>query len=242
MRYVPKPGCSEWEIFLAEFGGRLTSKDWNGLTKVSEKVKSERVQVGQLAKEDLHKSIWQEQRGLCIYCTQNIPSIPLTRYSHLEHVKPKGSKKNPSPYYHLRFDYNNIAVSCNGFECSTNEDVETRKYCGHYKDNRYKPPAYDDNLFINPHQETNIESFFSYNIEGEISCSEVGMVFGEDRVKYMILHLGLNEQKLVDFRKRTYESLIEQEELDSAAVNDLLLAEEDSLIGFQPMLKQLFGY
>jgi len=64
----------------------------------------------------LHQHLYYEQGGLCIYCQQKL--LPKTEKesnahirSHIEHIRPRSS------YPYLTFDYCNLSVSCEGFDC-----------------------------------------------------------------------------------------------------------------------------
>jgi len=94
-----------------------------------------------------------EQNHVCCYCEGKVKIDS----SHLEHIKPKSFDP-----LHLTFDYQNIAVSCNGI---CNNEIE-KEYCGHKKENMF-----DEEKFLNPTQEINIREYFSYKDDGKIESS-----------------------------------------------------------------------
>lgn len=176
--------------------------------------------------------------GLCIYCTQLIPETAISDKSHLEHVQPV------SRFPKRRFDYLNIVVSCNGVNCST-EDVEADKeYCGHFKDDVCKSElVYNAALFVDPTLNEEIESFFEYNIEGEINTNRGFFGDLEESIDYMITCLGLDKDDLIEYRKETYNSMVEIEMIEGEEmVEDMLKDESHPLLSFHPMLKALFAY
>jgi len=136
-----------------------------------------------------------EQNNLCIYCESKITHKQES--SHLEHIKPKHLD-----VINLTFDYNNIAVSCNG-NCHT-EDKEHYS-CGHRKDNNDTP--YDDNLFLNPVKLKDIREYFEYDIDtGYIKESSKD----SKKSKYMIETLHLNDGSLPLARKKALQIFIDK--------------------------------
>ena len=107
----------------------------------------------------LHKHLYYEQGGLCIYCQQKL--LPKTEKesnahirSHIEHIRPKSSYKD------LTFDYCNLSVSCEGFDCEipkTNTQPK-KEFCEHRKANEY-----DEFYFLNPMEVKDIEDYFVYD-------------------------------------------------------------------------------
>ncbi|WP_273444534.1 retron system putative HNH endonuclease, partial [Neolewinella agarilytica] len=209
------------------------------LKKFSPKINGVRIRVGAIAKSALHRHLWIEQLGLCAYCMQTVPENDFKDFSHLEHMKPKGN----SLFKHLKFDFENIVMSCNGLNCTSDEKYTARSHCGAYKDNRKgSGMTFNDDIFVNPTEVPVVEECYDYNLEGEIFCSAVGVVFSRDRVNYMIKYLGLDVPYLNDFRRESYESLIDIERTEGVEfIQDLLSNDTSPAVGFQPMMKRMFG-
>lgn len=152
MRYIQK--CDVPQFFIDDTQGLSL---WNEL--LAEK------------KRKLKKYILEnEQNGLCCYCEGKVT----VENSHLEHIKPKSLDTQT-----LTFDYNNLAVSCNGI-CDSGEEKE---YCGHKKQNDF-----DEAKFLNPTLVKNIREYFLYKDDGEIISSGLD----DEKVLYMIILLQLN--------------------------------------------------
>ena len=136
-----------------------------------------------------------EQNCLCIYCESKISSDKNS--SHIEHIRPKAHDKYP----HLTFEYKNLAVSCNGTCHNVNND-QMKHSCGHLKDNEY-----DENLFLNPVEITDIRDYFEYDIdEGEIKASSKNV----NKASYMITTLHLNDGRLPSARKKALQNFIKK--------------------------------
>lgn len=225
-----------WVEFVNTYRGRLNTKRWEDITKISIKVDGKRLKVGSIAKRNLHHYLWREQKGLCAYCMQSIPERGMRGKSHLEHIRPK------SKFGELRFDCFNIVVSCNGLNCSSDESYDGRVHCGMYKDNRKGSGiTFDEKLFVNPTEMPIVEECFSYTVNGQISYNSIGAVLGRARVDYMIKYLGLDVGYLDDFRKREYDSLIDIEAEEGVEFVEALISDQASIaVSFQPMMKQLF--
>jgi len=113
----------------------------------------------------------KEQDYLCCYCECKID----TDNTHIEHIKPKHLDLE-----NLTFDYKNLIISCQG---NTLSNSNRESSCGHNKDKNF-----DDNLFLNPTIEKNIQKSFYYSIE-------TGEILSEDeKGEYMIKILNLNDK------------------------------------------------
>jgi uncharacterized protein (TIGR02646 family) len=160
--------------------------DTNGLKKWKDYFADKK----RILKEHILK---EEQNNLCIYCESKIDNEP----SHLEHIRPKEQNKYP----HLTFEYNNLAVSCEG-TCHNSNTDNTKYYCGHIKSNEY-----DENLFLNPVELENIRDYFEYDIdEGKIQASAKD----KQKASYMIATLHLNDGGLTKARKIALKNFIEK--------------------------------
>jgi len=175
----------------------------------------------------LNQHLWREQKTICIYCQQQLPYKEKEidheeeiSFSHIEHIRPK------SKYKHLTFDYNNLSVSCQGFDCKKADNK--REFCGHRKD---RPDSeYDENKFLNPIELPDIESYFEYDMLGNIHPTSKDNKKAK-KAQYMITILDLNHKILIDMREYVYLSSIEDK--------DVFLPENEILPPFYSMLKQL---
>ena len=145
-----------------------------------------------VSKNSLRKYILKnEQNYLCIYCETKITSDNIS--SHVEHIRPKAQDKYPE----LTFEYNNLAVSCNG--TCFNQIDDRRKYnCGHIKDDEY-----EEGKFLNPCEVVDLEVYFQYDFD-DFKISPTKKNFS--KAKYMIDTLKLNSGRLVKARENTYKS------------------------------------
>ncbi|MHA1919588.1 MAG: hypothetical protein ACTSWX_07575, partial [Promethearchaeota archaeon] len=120
--------------------------------------------------------------------------------------------------------------------------------CGHRKSNNY-----DKELFLNPFEEKNIESFFVYYSDRENSKESKGVLISESknpehikRAQYMIEEvLDLNHDRLKKLREAVYNNfLLETDDgLDEEEVKYLLRENNiDKLYEFHSMLKYFFKY
>ena len=135
----------------------------------------------------VHKSLEQEQRGLCCYCEIKIGSED----GHIEHMEPRSQNKSRT------HDYTNLALSCNG---------GTIEHCGHYKDNRtYNPEhTWNSTQFVPPHDPVTVK-LLRYLPDGSILPTE------EDpqRANYLIGYLGLDCARLAHRRREHARNLID---------------------------------
>lgn len=127
-----------------------------------------------------------EQAKLCAYCEAEIKN---KEDAHLEHIQPQTTAM-------LRFDYNNIIVSCQGKKCSFNSSHEIgheNESCGHQKSN-----TYDAGKFLDPTRILNIGDYFQYdNNDGKIESSG----FDDEKAIYTIRTLNLDNSRLNGARK-----------------------------------------
>ncbi len=170
----------------------------------------------------LHQHLWREQKTLCIYCQQQTPlkkekQASENIRSHIEHIRPQ------SPYTHLIFDYNNLSLSCEGFDCDTRDKKPKKEFCEHRKGNEY-----DENKFLNPIELPDIENYFEYDIEGKIHPTSKDNAKAQ-KAQYMIDILHLDHGTLNDMRKEAYLFSIDSEYPQTPEV----------LPPFYSMLKQL---
>lgn len=123
----------------------------------------------------------------CVYCERK---ISLER-SHIEHIKPKCVYKADT------FNYQNLTVSCqeDKDKVEVNGLKRNLKTCGHYKENRF-----DEAKFINPVLE-NPKDFFTYEMTtGNIIPRDSLNGKDQEKAKYTIGLLNLNDVYLCDSR------------------------------------------
>ncbi len=125
-------------------------------------------------KPALRQHISTEQQGLCVYCEAKLD----TENSHIEHLAPQ------EYYPQLRFVYENLAVSCDGYDAQCDKYKQS---CGHRKNNEYEPE-----LFLNPNTEKGLEQHFCYDKQ----TGEIQAVADNDKANYMIDILWLNNKHL----------------------------------------------
>ncbi|MDM8557759.1 retron system putative HNH endonuclease [Candidatus Parabeggiatoa sp. HSG14] len=219
MRYIDKSNrCAEFD----EYVNKYSPSDWNEFeTKIKLK---------------LHQHLWYEQQGLCIYCQQEVPEKKEKEYkirSHIEHIRPRRGH-NRDKYAHLIFCYKNLSVSCEGFDCKTENSNPKKEFCEHRKGNEY-----DEDKFLNPVEYNDIEDYFVYDIEGKIHPNPRKNQEEKAKAEYMTSVLDLNHSTLIDMRKEQYQLIIEQQE-NGLDIEDFLNPHYDLLPGFYTMLKQLF--
>ena len=126
-----------------------------------------------------------EQKNLCAYCEAEIRN---KKDAHLEHIQPQSTAI-------LRFDYNNIIVSCEGKRCSFNsldESGHENESCGHKKSNKH-----DSSKFLDPTKIANINDYFEYNNDGKIKSSGID----DEKSIYTIEILNLDNTRLNGARK-----------------------------------------
>ncbi len=235
MRYVSKINRhAAFDAFVKELKPRL--KSWEELKKKRNNAKIQGSEV-QLA---LFQHLWQQQKGLCIYCEQEIPEkkipykTPNETIAQIEHICPQVHCKN------LIFEQDNIAVSCEGFNLSEPTPTSNRRnFCGHYKDLRSKGNMYEAMLFLNPTKVTAIETYFEYDSQGKIYATGVGEK--QNKASYMIKTLGLENEILEKMRQNQYDIwLAEYLEKGENWTKEALDETQALLPSFYSMLQQKF--
>jgi uncharacterized protein (TIGR02646 family) len=238
MRYVEKSNRhSLFDDFVGEIKTRL--KDWEDLKNKRNKAKVRGNEV-QLA---FFQHLWQQQKGLCIYCQQEIEEkvAPYKTVeetiAQLEHICPQSHCED------LIFEQNNIAVSCEGF--NLNEPTPTnerRQFCGHFKDQKSKGNVYDEAKFLNPTQLKNIESYFDYSALGhQILPNSTKNATEQEQANYMVSILGLNHPELETMRHNQYRIWTQYSiQYSEDWVKENLSETFDTLPSFHSMLKSKF--
>ena len=151
----------------------------------------------------------KEQNYLCIYCENKINSTKES--SHLEHIKPKHLDIE-----NLTFEYNNIAVSCNG-NCENNSSDTTNYNCGHRKDRDDTP--YDNEKFLNPLIEKDIRDYFEYDFDDYLIILSNKDI---QKAQYMRDTLHLNDGGLPESRKKALKAFREE----MAKISDIKIRKE----------------
>lgn len=172
----------------------------------------------------LHNHLWRQQKGLCIYCQQQIHQKTEGKGEHLpqsiiEHIRPRDK------YPELTYILCNLSFACKKYKANE-VDID---FCEDKKSN-----GYDEDKFLNPNTLPNIEDYFDYDLEGRIWSR------GDDeRAKYMIEKaLNLNHQALRNMRKSQYELYLS---MDSEMVDEILLDNDaEQLPAFYSMLKHFW--
>ena len=133
-------------------------------------------------------SLRQEQHALCCYCEVGLAE----RDCHIDYMQPRSE---PPP---RTFDYNNLALSCNGGAV---------EHCGHFKDDRHRNPTsrWNSALFSPPH-DADTAGLFRYLPDGSVLAAP-----GADNAKatYAIGYLGLGCARLMERRKQHARELID---------------------------------
>jgi len=181
-------------------------------------------------KHTLHSHLWREQQGLCVYCQQAIPEKAAKQSStqirsHIEHIRPR------SVYPDRMFDYDNLSISCEGFDC-TAATPQKKKFCEHRKADEY-----DENQFLNPIEQQEIANYFEYDIEGRIFANHLRSNTDQQKANYMIKILALDHKELNRLRESSYSQLIQENNSD---IKELLNPDVPLLPAFYPMLNFLF--
>jgi uncharacterized protein (TIGR02646 family) len=134
------------------------------------------------SKSELKEDLIEEQGFICCYCNREITLDDAT----IEHFKEKGKQEN----FHLAFDYENLILSCDGYE----KIPRPRDTCCNIS------RIENEGLPLSPLQ-NNIENYFDFTIDGQI----IGKTNeGQDVVK----KLGLNISKLEALRKSAIRAIL----------------------------------
>jgi uncharacterized protein (TIGR02646 family) len=152
------------------------------------------------SKEELKEDLIAEQGFICCYCNREITINDAT----IEHFKEKGK----SEYFHLTFDYDNLLLSCDGFQ---SKPKRKNVSC-----NTKRPQNSD--LPLSPLQ-NNIEEHFDFTPEGEILGSN-------EAAKQMINLLGLDIYDLEILRETYIKSAIYEISFDE---NKVLISKQEAL-------------
>lgn len=238
MRYIDKSNRSkEFDDFIDHF--KLKNREWKRLKKTNDKLK-DGFRSGSDIQLLLHQHLWTEQKGLCIYCEQELEAklaknTDKKGFSHIEHLRPKGTYKD------LRFEQSNLSVSCDGFDTRNQNPITEKEFCGHKKHFEY-----DEDLFLNPLEVENVEDYFEYDIEGNMYPNQELEESEKQKAIYTIDLLNLQHDILIDMRKNQYEIILEEylsyetETEKDAYIEDLLNPNHKTYPAFYSMLKKLF--
>ena len=158
------------------------AKEWDSF--------KQRKKAKKTAGKELKENLSHIQNGLCVYCEIRLDT---EIGSHLEHIDSKTA--NPP----LTFEYTNIIASClKDGTIRDNTDLNPVS-CGHYF--LKKNNLYNKHFFIKP-TELNCESFFSYNLFGEIEPAQGLSEFDKQRAEHTIETLNLNALRLTRQRDK----------------------------------------
>jgi uncharacterized protein (TIGR02646 family) len=198
MRYIDKTyRCKDFDDFVTTYKNRLRS-DWE---------KFKKIKGGSAIRLILHQHTWRVQKGLCAYCEQEIPEKTKPEEelkSHLEHVRAK------TAFPHLTYIFENIIVSCEGFDLKIIAENK-REFCGHVKDDKRRGNTYEEAFFLNPTEITDIESYFYYDNKGNIEPHPSKTVVEQEQAAYMIRVLGLDHPTLIEMRRNEYNIWLEKQ-------------------------------
>lgn len=203
-------------------------------------------------RKKLAQHLHNEQGSLCAYCQDDLP-LPKggnkaeIDISHIDHIMQKAKPK----YKHLEFDQTNLVISCKGYAYKTtpppfqltergrikktDEKGMKRAFCGFYKDH-HPTMEFDDQQFLCPTKVKDIETYFRFDIEGNMLCIETKSKADQDKAKYTIDILHLNHDYLVEQRQQEYELLLDLSEEDLQES----LSDDFPLTRFFAMAKFLF--
>ena len=213
---------------VSDFWGKLYHSD-NGTTKTM-----------------VFNHILGEQKFLCGYCQQKMRvKNNENKKGHVEHVIPKSF--NPK----LIFEYNNLIVSCDGYDHTGAEIQKIYEFCGHRKD-REEPgpqaPRFQQNLFLNPTTVSDVELFFKYDMFGRIDANEKWKDLNQSEIEgrcekanYMIRILDLNHSKLIEMRKTQYTIIVNALSKKKYTIEEILDENRESLEAFHSMIKYRFS-
>lgn len=152
-------------------------------------------------KNALTNSLWREQLGLCIYCGGRInindrivkPQKHAGRKSyHIEHFWPQRDSGKE-----IIFSYSNLFLSCGDVYEHDMNPIDL--ICGSAKGGEL-----DELLYIEPDIDE-CSSRFYFKDDGTILCAD-----NDSNAIYMISLLNLNDKNLIAFRRRTWESVLDE--------------------------------
>ena len=144
-------------------------------------------------KDDLRKSLVEEQGGLCCYCGGEIQA---DYTSVIEHLLPKGDAR----YKHLQLEYSNLLCSCDGGRAEREKKSKSEKklYPSHCDNKKH-----DNKIDVSP-LDADCEKQFAYDEEGNI----YGL---NQHAKATIDILGLDCSTLNSLRKSAIEPYVNME-------------------------------
>jgi uncharacterized protein (TIGR02646 family) len=235
MRYINKSNrCIVFDDFVNKNRGRLRN-EWERFKKVDNDGS---------VRLSLHQHLWYDQKGLCCYCEQGMPEkteLEEKPKSQFEHIRAKKAKKG---FPHLTYEFDNIILSCEGFDLTDYlvDNKNKRQFCGHIKDRTVGGiNKYNDTLFLNPTEIADIESYFRFDSEGNIEPHPSKTEDEQHRAAYMIRTLALDHPDLIGMRQREFSFWDAKRESSSY---EEIVAELDEnlplLPSFFSLLKQRF--
>ncbi len=221
MRYVKIASrCKEFDDYINE-QAEYVSKKWENLPTKPIHIKTV-----------LHNRLLKNQQGLCIYCQRKLkakkaPSDLSTdeirelkkeiRKSMIEHIRPR------IKYPELTYVFCNLSVACN-------KQDDVTEYCEDVKHGEY-----DENLFLNPLENHDIEQYFGYDTDGTIFPKD-----NNSNAKYMIeVVLDLNNNVLKSMREYSFLDYSQQILNGEITEAELLNEQQEQLPEFYSMLKYL---
>jgi len=170
-------------ISLCKFRAELTKEDY-----LRKKI------FDALQKEELQKSLLEEQGYICCYCMQRIDENNLK----IEH------RLAQSKHPFRKFDYKNLFAVCNGNEGTPpkKQHCDTKK--GYYE-RKQKKKNIEYNFTVNP-ADKNCEQHIKYRSNGEINFDNLDSAIREDLEEA----LNLNYLVLVNNRRQTLKAVFDQ--------------------------------
>jgi uncharacterized protein (TIGR02646 family) len=125
---------------------------------------------------DVVNSLFEQQRGLCVYCGRSLDRSSPGKSFHIEHFRPQHE------YEALSVSFDNMYLSCG----QKNTDGTLSQTCGTHKDSWF-----DELLAIEPNY-PNCISLFSFSLNGDMLPSD-----GTDKsAQKMVEVLNLNHPEL----------------------------------------------
>jgi uncharacterized protein (TIGR02646 family) len=170
-------------------------QDWKALENEDWKPSYDLLQNPQ--KQDLHRSLFNEQGHVCCYCGREITLAT----SHIEHFRPQHAFES------LELDYQNLHASCIR-ECNP----EMPLHCGHHKGEWF-----DEDAAISP-LDPGCEHRFSYTLDGYISTTDAA----DSPASTMIEKLKLDITYLKDRREETLKGVFDDDFLLTSTEQELI--------------------